>query len=662
MTRIAIVEDEAAVREQLAGYVQRYTRQYGTPFEVTEFADGMEILEDYRPQFDIIFLDVEMKHLDGMETARRIRERDGGVLIVFITNMAQYAIRGYAVGALDYVLKPVPYFAFSQQLQKALGQLEKRERHYLAVAVDGGMRRLDAAEIYYLESEGHKVHFYTEKEDFMVPGTLKNYEEKLVGRAFARCNSGYLVNLAQVSGVQQDMVQVGPYALQISRPRRKAFMAELADYIGGCGPMTTLPDIPRLYTALAEVLAVLLYAHRLPPRMNQRVIWGVEAGWAVLLGAFLQATGKVPLAWWIPCMAMAILSMLLFLWVTRSITLLEAGYVCARAFILAELAASVEWQLHCVLWPQRGGAEPLSLLLLAAVYGGIFAAMLFVENRRPGPAGKLKITPAGTFVAVVMALTAFAVSNLSFANGSEANMNMFYIRTLVDLAGVLILTVQHEQLREAALHSELAELDGVLHRQYEQYKQSKENIRLINRRYHELKMQIAAIRAERDHAKQDVALAAMESGIRQYEAENKTGNPVLDTLLTAKSLYCQQHHITMTCVADGHLLEFLETGEICTIVGTALDNATESVETEPDHEKRLIRVAVYAQNGFVMLRFENYCAQEVELGADGLPRRNTHGGSDLRGVRAAAEKRGGTMTLHWENEWFTLRVLLPQKS
>ena len=133
--------------------------------------------------------------------------------------------------------------------------------------------------------------------------------------------------------------------------------------------MTTLPDIPRLYTALAEVLAALLYAHRLPPRMDQRVIWGVEAGWAVLLGAFLQATGEVPLAWWIPCMAMAILSMLLFLWVTRSITLLEAGYVCARAFILAELAASVEWQLHCVLWPQRGGAEPLSLLLLAAVYG-----------------------------------------------------------------------------------------------------------------------------------------------------------------------------------------------------------------------------------------------------------------------------------------------------
>ena len=235
MPRIAVVDDQPDMRQQLCSMIDQYSRENNCMLEVTTFSDGAQIITNYCKGFDIIFLDVEMKHLDGMETARRIRERDGGVLIVFITNMAQYAIRGYAVGALDYVLKPVPYFAFSQQLQKALGQLKKRERHYLAVAVDGGMRRLDAAEIYYLESEGHKVHFYTEKEDFVVPGTLKNYEEKLVGRAFARCNSGYLVNLAQVSGVQQDMVQVGPYTLQISRPRRKAFMAGLADYIGGAG-------------------------------------------------------------------------------------------------------------------------------------------------------------------------------------------------------------------------------------------------------------------------------------------------------------------------------------------------------------------------------------------------------------------------------------------
>ena len=157
-------------------------------------------------------------------------------------------------------------------------------------------------------------------------------------------------------------------------------------------------------------------------------------------------------------------------------------------------------------------------------------------------------------MAVVMAVTVFAVSNLSFVSGDEVTIVVFYIRTLVDFAGVLILSVQHEQLREAALHSELAAMDNVLHRQYEQYKQSKENIRLINRRYHELKMQIAAIRAERDKVKQDAALAEMEGDIHRYEAENKTGNPVLDTLLTAKSMYCQQHGINLTCVADGFAL------------------------------------------------------------------------------------------------------------
>ena len=422
-----------------------------------------------------------------------------------------------------------------------------------------------------------------------------------------------------------------------------------------------LPDIPRLYTALAEILGAVLYAQAAPSRTAKPVYWGITAGCGALLAAFLYLTGDVPLLWWIPCMAAAIVWIYLYLLATRELNLLEAGYCCARAFIVAECAASVEWQFHCGIWPQRGAGEPLSLLLLAVVYAVVYGFLFCFESRRK-IAARLVITPTAMLMAVVMAVTVFAVSNLSFVSGDEVTIVVFYIRTLVDFAGVLILSVQHEQLREAALHSELAAMDNVLHRQYEQYKQSKENIRLINRRYHELKMQIAAIRAERDKGKQDAALAEMESDIHRYEAENKTGNPVLDTLLTAKSMYCQQHGINLTCVADGTLLDFLSTGEICTIVGTALDNATESMLTEQDPEKRLIRVAVYAQNGFVMLRFENYCAQPVELGPDGLPRQSSHGGYDLKSVRAAAETHGGTVPLHWENEWFTLRVLLPQKN
>lgn len=233
MFRIAIVEDDPQVRVQLVEYVRRYERQYGTAFELTEFADGDEIVSDYRGIYDIIFLDIQMRHMDGMTAAERIRSKDQDVILIFITNMAQFAIKGYAVDAMNYVLKPVPYFAFSQELQRAVRRLEKRAKAYLAVPEEGGLRRVSVESIYYLESEGHKVHIYTEDGEFTAPGALKEFEEKLAGKNFVRCNSGYLVNLAQVTGVQQNTAQVGPYALQISRPKKKFFMEALTDYIGG---------------------------------------------------------------------------------------------------------------------------------------------------------------------------------------------------------------------------------------------------------------------------------------------------------------------------------------------------------------------------------------------------------------------------------------------
>ena len=147
----------------------------------------------------------------------------------------------------------------------------------------------------------------------------------------------------------------------------------------------------------------------------------------------------------------------------------------------------------------------------------------------------------------------------------------------------------------------------------------------------------------------------MEQNIRQYEAENKTGNPVLDTLLTAKTMECQQENITITSVADGRMLGFLTIRELCTIVGVALDNAIAAVRAEPDPEKRLIKVAVYSQGGFAMLRFEHYTETVPALDADGLPKQ----GSDLKSVRTTVGQHGGSMTLHWENNWCTLRILFP---
>ena len=235
MLKIAVVEDQTEVRESLCQFIRQYAGEQGLQAEVEPFADGAVIAEEYQPGYDIIFLDVEMPRLGGFGAAERIRAVDPDVVLVFVTNMAQYAIKGYEVDALDYVLKPVPYFAFSQQLQKAVEKVSRHARHYLAVPVEGGLRRLDTVQIYYLESEGHRVHFYTEDGEFTAPGALKTFEEKLAACPFARCNSGYLVNLAQVRGGQQGVVEGGPYELQVSRPKRKSFLAALADYIGGEG-------------------------------------------------------------------------------------------------------------------------------------------------------------------------------------------------------------------------------------------------------------------------------------------------------------------------------------------------------------------------------------------------------------------------------------------
>ena len=139
--------------------------------------------------------------------------------------------------------------------------------------------------------------------------------------------------------------------------------------------MTAVPDIPRLYTALAECLATLLYARQLAPRYSARRSTVNSLIWMAGLAVFMQLTGSVPLVLWLPCMVAAIGSMYLFLWRTCETTPLEAGYYCARAFILAELAASVEWQLHCALWPQRSGRDPLAVLLLVLVYGVLFTAV-----------------------------------------------------------------------------------------------------------------------------------------------------------------------------------------------------------------------------------------------------------------------------------------------
>ena len=126
MFKIAIVEDQEETRESLNRFVRQYAQEQGLQVEISLITDGAEIAEHYTPGFDIIFMDVEMPRLDGFGAAEAIRAVDADVVLVFVTNMAQYAIRGYEVDALDYVLKPVNYYQFCTKLSRAIQRVQRR--------------------------------------------------------------------------------------------------------------------------------------------------------------------------------------------------------------------------------------------------------------------------------------------------------------------------------------------------------------------------------------------------------------------------------------------------------------------------------------------------------------------------------------------------------
>ena len=233
MIRIAMVDDDPDARAILRAHLQRYQAEHATEFSIEEFTDGSEITASFAPRFDIIFLDVQMANLDGFATARIIRESDPRVALIFITNMAQFAIKGYEVDALSYLLKPVAYFAFSQELKRCIERVERNRDDYMMLAADGELIRVATKDIVYIESIKHRLNVITIDRKIGLVGTLKEMTEQLEPRDFFRTNSYLLVNLRHVTGVQgTDSIMTGGLPLPISRARRKPFLEALTAYFG----------------------------------------------------------------------------------------------------------------------------------------------------------------------------------------------------------------------------------------------------------------------------------------------------------------------------------------------------------------------------------------------------------------------------------------------
>ena len=231
MLHLAIVEDEQIYIDQLTGFLKKYQHEKGTEISIAVFTDGDGIVSGYAGQFDIILMDIQLPFVDGMTAAEEIRKVDPNVVIIFITNMQQYAIRGYQVDALDYIVKPVEYFSFSRKFDRAVSRVRRGRMSYITVYTGGSIYKLVTSQILYIESEGHLLHFHTMNGEIVARMTIGDAERSLSGRDFYRCGKGYLINLQKVDSYTDGICRIGDHMIPVSRAKKKEFMTVLADYL-----------------------------------------------------------------------------------------------------------------------------------------------------------------------------------------------------------------------------------------------------------------------------------------------------------------------------------------------------------------------------------------------------------------------------------------------
>lgn len=233
MIRIAIVEDEDFHADILVKYINRYSTQTGERIICTRFHNGMDFISDYSFSFDIIFMDIKMPHIDGITSAKKLREIDRDVALVFVTNLKQYAIHGYEVNALDYIVKPLSYYDFEMKFVKALNYVREHQNSSTFIDLEDGKKKILLTKLHYVEVQGRKLFFHTEEGCFETRGQLSTLEEQLRDKSFIRCDNSYLVNLHHVMEIHKNDLLVGDDTIPISRRKKAEVMQKIAEYLSG---------------------------------------------------------------------------------------------------------------------------------------------------------------------------------------------------------------------------------------------------------------------------------------------------------------------------------------------------------------------------------------------------------------------------------------------
>ena len=231
---VAIIEDDAGYMRYLEDCLTKYGIEHNCVFQIRAFTQGEAFLADSRIIDDMVFMDVDLGNgrMNGIDTARILREKGNMAVLFFITNMPQYASKGYEVDAIDYCIKPINYHSLVVKLDKAVRTLTQRQGVPIRIKTREGFRVVSSTDILYIEVMGHDLMFHTAQEIICSHGGLGNRERELQDREFARCSASMLVNLRYITGLHGDEITVGGTRLRIGRSRKKDFLLRLNQYLG----------------------------------------------------------------------------------------------------------------------------------------------------------------------------------------------------------------------------------------------------------------------------------------------------------------------------------------------------------------------------------------------------------------------------------------------
>lgn len=239
MLNIALVEDNEEEAKRLKDCLAQFQKEKSIDISVTLFKTGLAFIGDYKPVFDVVFMDIDLPVLSGLEVAKAVYNMDKNIAIIFCTNLAQYAIKGYEVEALDFIVKPITYPVLCQKMEKLIKKLSNRQGSELVLSLTSrsdsqgvGIVKLKTQDILYIESVKHYLVYHTSDNEYEVRGTMKDLESSLNKEGFSRCINGCLVNLRAVTKIEKDTIYVGKNALPLSRQRKKEFIDDFMRYLG----------------------------------------------------------------------------------------------------------------------------------------------------------------------------------------------------------------------------------------------------------------------------------------------------------------------------------------------------------------------------------------------------------------------------------------------